>query len=34
MLTDGDISKLKKVFVTKQELRAEIDRSNKYTEKL
>mgnify|MGYP001619617854 CR=1 FL=1 len=34
MLTDADITKLKKVFVTKKEFREEIDKSNKYTEKL
>ena len=34
MITDTDIVKLKKVFVTKQELKLEIDRANSYTEKL
>jgi len=34
MITDADIVKLKKVFVTKQELKREIDRANNYTEKL
>lgn len=34
MISNADIIKLKKVFVTKQEFREEIDRSNKYTEKL
>lgn len=34
MLTDADITKLKKIFVTKEELKLEIDRANNYTEKL
>ncbi len=34
MITDRDIVKLKKVFVTKHELKLEIDRANNYTEKL
>ena len=34
MITDADITKLKKVFVTKLELKSEIDRANNYTEKL
>ena len=34
MITNADIVKLKKVFVTKQELKLEIDRANSYTEKL
>ena len=34
MITDEDITKLKQIFVTKQELKLEIDRANNYTEKL
>ena len=32
MITDADIIKLKKVFVTKQELKLEIDRVIKYVD--
>ena|SRR3990167_1468027 len=32
MITDADITKLKKVFVTKQELKSEIDRVIKYVD--